>query len=327
MLIDRLPRVRLGLLPTPVHRLERLEKLLGGPELWIKRDDLTGFGAGGNKVRKLELLLGDATTKGADTVITAGRAQSNHARQTAAAAAALGWKCILVLMGQRPAEITGNLLLDDLFGAFVVWAGDRPVQEVMDEVANELRGQGRCPYIVPYGGSNELGAAAFAEAVAEMNTQAREIGVSFDRVIFASGSAGTHAGMVTGAYAVGFKGQMLGVAVDRQEAGLVSMVESLAAKTASLLDLQGAPPVDLVHLNEDYLAGGYGIMGEPEKEAIHLMARTEGILVDPVYTGRALAGLIDLVRKGEIGRHERALFWHTGGMPGLFAYAEQLLAP
>src|SRR5512142_2372850 len=206
MLIDHLPRVRLGLLPTPIHRLEKLSGFLGGPELWVKRDDLIGFGAGGNKVRKLELLLGDASSKGADTVITAGRAQSNHARQTAAAAATLGWKCILVLMGQRPIEITGNLLLDELFGAYVWWAGDRPVAEVMEEVADEVASQDRKPYIVPYGGSNELGAAAFAEAVAEMKQQADALGVSFDRVIFASGSAGTHAGMVVGAHAVGFKG-------------------------------------------------------------------------------------------------------------------------
>lgn len=327
MLVDHLPRIGLGLLPTPVHRLAKLSEELGGPELWIKRDDLIGFGAGGNKVRKLDLLLADARGKEADTVITAGRAQSNHCRQTAAAAAHLGMKCVLVLMGQRPIEVTGNLLLDELFGAYVWWAGDRPVAEVMEEVAAEVAARDRRPYIVPYGGSNELGAAGFAEAVAEMVGQSRAMDVAFDRVVFASGSAGTHAGMVAGAHATGFRGQMLGIAVDRQDAGLASMVVELAARTSALLRLPAAPPPGLVVLREEYLGGGYGVMGEAEKEAIMLMARTEGILVDPVYTGRALAGLIDLIRRGEIGRDERVLFWHTGGAPALFAYAEQLLAP
>lgn len=324
MLIDPLPRVALGSLPTPLHPLDGLGRALEGPRLWIKRDDLTGLGAGGNKVRKLELLLGDASRQGADTVITAGAPQSNHARQTAAAAARLNWRCLLALRGEAPAETTGNLLLDHLFGAEIHWAGSRPFPEVMQALAEEASSQGSHPYIIPYGGSNEIGAAAFAEALAEMLQQAQAADQSFDRVVFASSSGATHAGLVVGAHALGFGGQILGIDVDKTNTGLRATVQQLVKGTAELLRLPTIPPESAVVLDDRYVGAGYAVMGEPEKEAILLMARTEGILVDPVYTGRALAGLIDLIRRGEIGRDEKVLFWHTGGMPALFAYARQL---
>ena len=324
MLVDHLPRVVLGLLPTPVHVLEGLSRALAGPELWIKRDDLIGLGAGGNKVRKLELLLGDALEKGADTVITAGAPQSNHARQTAAAAARLNRRCILALRGDAPAEITGNLLLDRIFGAEIRWVGSRAFPEAIQLLAEEVSSRGGRPYAIPYGGSNEIGASAFAEAFAELLRQARDAGVSFDRVVFASSSGATHAGLVVGAHALGFEGQILGISVDKTESGLRDAVLQLTASTAGLLRLETAPPESAVLLDDRYLGGGYAVMGEPEREAILLMARSQGILVDPVYTGRALAGLIDLVRRGEIGSKEKILFWHTGGMPALFAYARQL---
>ncbi len=324
MLIDHLPRVSLGLLPTPLHPLEGLSRALRGPSLWVKRDDLTGLGAGGNKIRKLELLLGDAVGKGADTVITAGAPQSNHARQTAAAAARLGLRCQLALRGEAPPETTGNLLLDHLFGAEVHWAGSSPFPEVMAELAEKVSARGGKPYLIPYGGSNELGAAAFAEALSELLQQARGAGQSFDRILFASSSGGTHAGLLVGAHALGFGGQILGISVDKTDSGLRSTILELAGRTAQLLRLPSAPPEKAIVLDERYLGAGYAVMGEPEREAILLMARSEGILVDPVYTGRALAGLIDLVRRGEIGRGEKVLFWHTGGVPALFAYARQL---
>jgi D-cysteine desulfhydrase family pyridoxal phosphate-dependent enzyme len=316
-----LPRIPFTSFPTPVDPLPRLSKMLGGPRLTIKRDDLTGLAGGGNKTRKLEFLVADALAGKADTLITVGAVQSNHCRQTAAAAARTGLRCILVLRGHAPAEPVGNLLLDHLLGAEIRWAGDRTREEVMDEVVANERAVGRNPYPIPLGGSNPLGAVAYASAVDELLCQTTE---RFDRIVFASSSGGTHAGMAVGAVLAGFRGQVLGISVDEELTALQNLVAEIANGIYRLLgENRTMRPRDIC-ANADYLGAGYAIMGPPEREAIELFARCEGIMVDPVYTGRAAAGLIDLIRRGVIGKDETVLFWHTGGIPALWAYMNQL---
>jgi len=301
-------RIELGHLPTPLEEMPRLSEALGGPRLFIKRDDETGLATGGNKTRKLEFLVADALEGGADTVITAGAAQSNHCRQTAAAAAKCGLKCILTLTGSDPGVWNGNLLLDDLLGAEVRFVGDvtwTGLLDVMAGVADELRVGGGRPYVIPVGGSNPVGATGYVAAMEEFIGQLKERSLNIDHVVFASSSGGTQSGLVVGARAFGFKGQVLGI--------------SVASKVDDLMGV-------LVQLSTD-TAKGYGKPAEPEREAIRLLAQTEGILADPVYTGRALAGLIDLIRKGTFNKDETVLFWHTGGSAALFAYVKELLGP
>jgi len=322
-------RFPLAHLPTPLEPLDRLSAALGGPSLWIKRDDQTGLAGGGNKTRKLELLIADALAQRADLVLTVGAVQSNHCRQTAAAAARAGLDCVLVLRGAAPPreQWTGNLLLDELLGARLVWAGDRNREAVMEEAAQEERAAGRRPYPIPLGGSNVVGAAAYALAFAELWGQMHERGVAFDRIVFASSSGGTQAGLVAGAAACGYGGQLLAISIDQTSAELSAIVSPLAAEVCRHLEIAGPPPPHLVAVDDGYLGGGYAVMGEPEREAIHLLARTEGILLDPVYTGRAMAGLLDQIRRRTIGPGETVLFWHTGGAPALFAYSQDLLGP
>ena len=320
------PRVLLAHLPTPIHPLPRLAAHLGGPQLWVKRDDLTGLAFGGNKVRKLEFLLGEATAQQADTLITTGAPQSNHARQTAAAAAHAGLRCALVLRGDPPAEITGNILLDRLLGADIVWAGARPASEVMDEVADELRARGQKPFVIPLGGSTATGALGYVAAMLELVEQCRSAGVHFDAIVFPTSSGGTQVGMVAGARLAGFDGRIIGISVDhRADAFGKRTLVPLANASAERLSPSTSFDASDFDVRDDYLGGGYAVIGDPEREAIRLAARFEGLLVDPVYTGRALAGLIDLVRKGKLGPGQNVLFWHTGGTPALFAYAQQLV--
>lgn len=318
-------RVQLAHLPTPVQRLPRLSQYLGGPELWIKRDDLTGLALGGNKTRKLEFLLADALTQGCDHLITTGAAQSNHCCQTAAAAARYGLGCSLVLRGLPPAHHTGNLLLNDLLGAHLYWAGDRHRPDVMAEVAEELRAMGRKPYLIPLGGSNVMGATGYVLAMEELTAQLTAAHLNADFLVFPSSSGGTHAGIVLGAAVHNFRGQLLGISIDIPAEELQTHVAALATATATHLGLGQLPLAGRVQVNDDYLGEGYGIVGDPEREAIRLLAQLEGILLDPVYTGRAMAGLIDLIRWGAFTRGQTILFWHTGGTPALFAYGEKLL--
>ncbi len=324
-MVDEPARVSLGYFPTPLDALPRLSEALGGPHLYVKRDDMTGLATGGNKTRKLEYLMADALEQEADTVITCGAAQSNHARQTAAAAARCGLQSVLVLGPMAPPETTGNLLIDDLVGARVRWAGDRDRAEVMEEVADEERAAGRTPYIIPYGGSNAIGASAYVDAFEEMTRQLLERDLRMDHVVFASSSGGTQAGMVTGARAVNFRGRVLGISVAEEQETLRRTVLELTEEIKAHLDLRFDIDPDTVRVNDEYLGEGYGIMGEVEREAIRLVARTEGLLLDPVYTGRAMAGLLDLIDKGAFSPEEKVLFWHTGGTAGLFAYGEELL--
>ena len=325
MLTENLPRVPIAHLPTPLEEMPRLSRALGGPRLFVKRDDQTGLATGGNKARKLEFLVADAMEKGADTIITAGAVQSNHARQTVAAAVKFGLRCCLVLSGQSPNRWTGNLLLDELLGADIRWAGERDREQMMEEVAEEMTRLGHRPYIVPIGGSNPVGSAGYVAAMEELMGQLAERDLQVGRVVFPTGSGGTQDGLIVGAKALGFAGRIEGISVSATQDVLRPKLEKLAAETAAFLrlDLSFASEDFIVH--DDYLGEGYARMGPPEREAIRLTARTEGLLVGPVYTGRALAGLIDLVRRGVFGSDETVLFWHTGDTPALFAYADELV--
>ncbi len=321
--MSSLPRVPLAQLPTPVHPLERLTAELSGPQLWIKRDDLTGFALGGNKVRKLEYLLAAAQSEGAHTLITAGAVQSNHCRQTAAAAARYGFESVLVLEGDEPEQTTGNLLLDELFGAEIVWAGKANLEEALRLVQESAAAKGQRPFLIPVGGSSPLGALAYAEAMAEFLQQ----GVEADRIVLATSSGGTLAGLLAGAELHGYPGRITGIRIGEHRGSERENLTDLVRETAGLLgqDLRIDPAT--IDLREDYLGPGYGVLTELERGAIELFARLEGILLDPVYTGRAAGGMLDLIQRGEIGSQERVLFWHTGGTPALFAYADQLTGP
>ncbi len=324
MLTEKLPRVRLGHLPTPLDELPRLTRALGGPRILVKRDDQTGLATGGNKTRKLEFSVGEALRRGADTLVTLGAVQSNHARQTAAAAARCGLRCILVLRGHPPAATTGNLLLDHLLGARVIFSGARPREEVADEVVAAEAAAGRRPYLIPVGASDEFGAPGFAAAVEELDAQLRERGIRADRVVVATSSFGTQAGMCVGARLLGFRPQIAGIAIDSPRADVQRGVADIAARTFRRLGVEATLSPDEVVAYDAYLGAGYGVLGEAEKEAVQLVARSEGLLLDPVYTGRAMAGLVDLVRKREFGPDETIVFWHTGGSAALYAYADEL---
>jgi L-cysteate sulfo-lyase len=310
-----LPRQRFAHLPTPVESLPGVSAALQGPTLWVKRDDQTGLALGGNKTRKLELLVAEARANGARTLITTGAVQSNHCRQTAAAAARFGFDCILVLAGEKPALVTGNLLLDQLFGADVVWTDSSRRDQALKEAFDSAWEAGRRPYLVPYGGSSPTGAAAYALALQEL----LERGQQPDWIVFASSSGGTQAGLVVGARLFGFQGKILGISVDQPAGELQARVAQLATETADFLGERARFDPGEILVNDSYLGQGYGVMGEPEREAIHLFARRDGLLLDPVYTGRAAAGLIDLARKGYFAVGTSVLFWHTGGTPALFA--------
>jgi D-cysteine desulfhydrase family pyridoxal phosphate-dependent enzyme len=318
-----LPRVSLAQLPTPVQALPRLTEALGGPQLSIKRDDLTGLALGGNKTRKLETLCAAALAEGADMLITAGAIQSNHCRQTAAAAAYLGLGCALVLVGAAT-QPSGNLLLDTLFNAELHWTTKTARDETLQTVYQATKKQGRNPYLIPYGGSNPLGAAAYALALRELLDQ----GSHPDWIVFATSSGGTQAGLIAGARLHDYRGRILGISVDETAAVLQPRIVRLSEQTATLLDAQITVKDDDVLVNDNYLGEGYAILGAAEREAIQLFASSEGLLVDPVYTGRAAAGLIDLVRTGFFSKDERVLFWHTGGTPALFVdtYQKDLAA-
>jgi D-cysteine desulfhydrase len=291
----------------------------------MKRDDLTGLAFGGNKTRKLEYLIGEAIAEGADAVVTGGAAQSNHCRQTAAAAAACGLACHLALGGEAPEALTGNLLLDSLLGATIHWCGEHRKGEDIPAICDDLRQRGLRPYVIPYGGSNATGAMGFVEAVREVSVQLGAELAGIGHIVFASSSGGTHAGLLVGRKMYGHNFRVTGINIDKGETGETSLadhIEELAGVVAGRLELP-FPSADVVLL-DDYVGEGYGMLGDCEREAISLCARLEGVLLDPVYTGRAMGGMIDLIRKKEIGEDDTVLFWHTGGSPALFAYADEL---
>ncbi|MGE5123529.1 MAG: D-cysteine desulfhydrase family protein [Acidobacteriaceae bacterium] len=310
-----IPRIHIAHLPTPVESLPHLTAELSGPNILVKRDDLTGLAFGGNKTRKLEFLLAEAQANGARTIITTGAVQSNHCRQTAAASAKLNFDCILVLAGEKPAQATGNLLLDQLFNAEIVWTSTDLRDLTLQQTFQKAWEAGRRPYIVPYGGSNTTGASAYVFALQELLDQSYHP----DWIVFASSSAGTQAGLVAGAKIFGFKGKILGISVDEPEMVLKSHVAALATATSDALREGASFLPEEILVNAEYTGEGYGIMGDPEIEAIRMFGRLEGLLLDPVYTGRAAAGLIDLIRKGYFKQEETVLFWHTGGTPAVFS--------
>jgi L-cysteate sulfo-lyase len=328
MHLSRFPRLRFAHLPTPLEPMQRLSAMLGGPSIWIKRDDCTGLASGGNKTRKLEFLMADALHRGADTIITQGATQSNHARQTAAIAAKLGLACHILLEDRTgfidPAYVyNGNVLLDRLCGASV---SKRPcgadMGAEMESLAEELRAQGRTPYIIPGGGSTAVGALGYVNAALELLTQANDRGLRIDRVVHATGSAGTQAGLVTGLVGARSGIPVLGIGVRAPREVQEGNVFRLARETAEYLGLGDVIAREDVVANCEYVGGGYGLPTEGMVEAVKLVAQTEGILLDPVYSGKAMAGLIDVIRKGELKVEENVVFVHTGGSAALFGYPE-----
>ncbi len=325
--VASLPRQSLGFFPTPLIELTKLSGTLGGPKIYMKRDDNTGLALGGNKTRKLEFIFGAALAQGADTVITAGASQSNHCRQTAAAAASLGLECHLVLGGKEPTQAQGNLLLDKLFGCHIHWAGANRKGEDIPQLVEQLKADGKKPYVIPYGGSSELGAVGFIEAFKELESQRQDRGINFTHIVFASSSGGTQAGLMLGNKIFESSYKIVGINIDKGESDETPFdkhIVALANSTAKLLDTEYEFSASDLILNADYVGEGYGVVGALENKAIEMTAQTEGILLDPVYTGRAMGGLIDMIRTGQIKQSDSVLFWHTGGAPALFAYAGDL---
>jgi L-cysteate sulfo-lyase len=318
-------------LPTPLEPMERLSALLGGPKLWVKRDDCTGLGTGGNKTRKLEYLMGEALAQGADTIVTQGAVQTNHGRQTAAIAARLGMRCIILLEHRVETNdvdylSNGNVLLDELFGAELRhFPGGEDMNAALEPVGEEVRAAGGRPYLIPGGGSNPTGAMGYVGCAQELLWQANERSLRIDHVVHATGSAGTQAGLVTGLEASSSGIPVLGIGVRAPKPKQEENVHKLAEATADRLGVKGGIDRGRVLANCDYVGGGYGIPTDGMVEAVRLFARQEGILLDPVYSGKGAAGLIDLVRKGFFNKNDNVVFVHTGGSAGLFAYRRSLV--
>lgn len=331
MHLSRFPRVRLAHLPTPLEALPRLSEHLDGPNLYIKRDDCTGLATGGNKTRKLEFLMAEALQEKADTIITQGAVQSNHARQTAAAAARLGMGCELLFENrvQDPDDAylnSGNVLLDRLLGANMHhYPKATDMNQAMSDLADELRCKGKRPYIIPGGGSNPVGALGYVNCVLELLAQANDQGLVIDHLVHATGSTGTQAGLIVGLKAMHSGIPLLGIGVNAPKDLQEENVYKLAVETADYIGAGGCVQRDDVVANCDYVGEGYGITTDSMKEAVSLLARLEGILADPVYSGKGLAGLFDLIRKGYFRKGENVVFLHTGGSAGLFGYYGQLL--
>jgi len=325
--IDGIPRARLANLPTPLEKMPRLSLALKGAQLWIKREDCTGLAFGGNKERKAEFSLGDALSKKADTVITVGPLQSNHSRATAAAAAKLGLKVILVITGEKPNSYDGNLLLNNLLGAEIRFLKGKPSKLVktrfMKEIAAELKRKGHVPYVIPAGASYPPGAAAYVNAMLELLTQARKMGFKVDALLHAAGSGGTQAGLVLANKALGSKVEIVGICAEPHiREHLTRETVEIAGEVASLLNLDVTVKPEDVILNEDYAGKAYEEPTPEALSAIKLVAQTEGIILDPIYTGRAMAGLIDLIKQGHFAKDDNVVFMHTGGTPALFPYKE-----
>ena len=329
MHLSRFPRLHFAHLPTPLEPMQRLSEHLGGPNLWIKRDDCTGLSSGGNKTRKLEFLMADAVENKADTIITQGATQSNHARQSTAIAAKLGMECHVLLEDRTayedPAYVyNGNVLLDQLHGSTI---SKRPagtdMNAAMEELAQRLRDDGKNPYIIPGGGSNEIGALGYVNAAVELTTQANDRSLRIDHLVHATGSSGTQAGLVLGLEGMNSGIPVYGVGVRAPKQKQEEMVFGLAQRTADFMGLN--PDIvkrERVVANSDYVGDGYGLPTNAMVEAVKMMAQFEGILLDPVYSGKGFSGLIDLIRKGHFKKGENVVFLHTGGSISLFGYPD-----
>jgi L-cysteate sulfo-lyase len=328
--LSRFPRVPLAHLPTPLEFLPRLTSHLGGPKIFVKRDDCTGLGSGGNKTRKLEFLMADALRLGATTVITQGAVQSNHARQTAAAAARLGLKCELVFEAriEDASDIyrrSGNVLLDKLFGARIrTVARGTDMAAELEKVAKRLTRDGDVPYVIPGGGSTPTGALGYVGCAFELIAQVNGQNLVIDHIVHATGSAGTQAGLAVGLKAAHANVPLLGIGVGAGRDTQEQRVFELATETARFVGADGVVRREDIVCNCDYVGPGYGVPTPAMNEAVLLLARLEGLLFDPVYTGKALAGMIDLVGKGFFDEADNIVFIHTGGSAGLFAYGDQL---
>ena len=328
MNLARFPRLRLAHLPTPLEPLPNLTRALDGPEIWIKRDDCTGMSSGGNKTRKLEFLLADAQARGADIILTHGATQSNHARQTAACAARVGLPCHILLEDRThktDPDYTqnGNVFLDLLHGATIEHYPSTPdMNAELTKVAARMTADGRHPYVIPGGGSNTIGALGYVNAGIELVTQANNLGLRIDHIVHATGSAGTQAGLVVGLAGIRSGVPLLGIGVRAPKAKQEENVFRLAAATCEVLGCPGAvTPADVV-ANCDYVGGGYGFSTSGSIDAIQMVARLEGILLDPVYSGKGMAGLISLCRSGFFKKKQNIVFIHTGGSVGLFGYVK-----
>jgi len=328
--IDKFPRVKLVNLPTPLEKMPRLTKSLNGPQLWVKREDCTGLAFGGNKERKAEFSMGDALSKKADVVITIGPIQSNHARATAAAARKLGLKVILVLTGEKPSSYDGNLLLNRLLGAEIRFLKGTPSKldraRFMEEIAADLREKGRVPYVIPAGASYPPGAIAYANAMLELFEQARKYDFRIDHIVHAAGSGGTQAGLVLANKALGSRVDVLGICAEpHSQDHLARETIEIMRATAKMLDVQVMVKSDYVVLNEDYAGEAYEVPTSEALNAIRLVAQTEGIMLDPIYTGRAMAGLVNLIGQRHFEKDDNVVFIHTGGTPTLFPYRGEFI--
>ncbi|MCA6925275.1 D-cysteine desulfhydrase [Pectobacterium versatile] len=329
MHLARFPRLSLGHFPTPLEALPNLSAYLGGPTIYIKRDDATGLATGGNKTRKLEFLLADAQQQGADVIITQGATQSNHVRQTIAAAAKLGLKT-KVLLEKRVEDYgedyqrSGNVLLDNLLGGEIIdhLPAGTDMQQAMETLAESLCKEGLKPYVIPGGGSSPVGALGYVACAEELLFQSSQQRLRIDHIVHATGSTGTQAGLVTGLVATNSQIPLLGISVRAPKAKQEENVYALAQRTWQLLGIQGELPRSAVQVNSDYVGKGYGIPTEGTLEALRLLAQLEGILLDPVYSGKGMAGLIDLIRQGHFRADENIVFIHTGGSAGLFGYRQ-----
>ena len=331
MNLARFPRRRYTEGRTPIEKLSRLSAELGGPTIYIKRDDLLGLTSGGNKTRKLEFLVADALDKGADTLVTCGAVQSNHCRLTLAAAVKEGLKCRLVLEERversYDADASGNNFLFRLLGVEEVRVvpGGSNMDTEMAVVADGLKSEGRKPYVIPGGGSNPIGATGYVACALEILSQTFESEIAIDRVVTASGSSGTHAGLVTGFEGANASIPVVGINVSRPKDAQEEKVYDLVRQTSGRLGVRSEIPRDKVLCFGDYVGPGYSLPTPEMGEAIRMLARLEDVLLDPVYTGKTMAGLIDLARKGFFKKDENILFIHTGGSPALYAYRENVL--
>jgi D-cysteine desulfhydrase len=328
MNLAKFPRRRYTAGQTPLEFLPRFTQAVGGPNIYIKRDDLLGLTAGGNKTRKLEFLVADALLQGADTLVTCGAVQSNHCRLTLSAAVKEGMQCHLVLeervYGSYKPKGSGNNFLFHVLGAdsISVAAGGSNMLEEMQAVADRLTAQGRKPYIIPGGGSNAIGATGYVACAEEILSQAFEQGINLNHVVATSGSAGTHAGLAVGFYGNSSNIPVIGINISRKKEAQENLVFDLAQKTAARLELQTPVPRNSIVCFDEYVGPGYSLPTDAMVEAVKLLARTEGILLDPVYTGKAMSGLIGLVRQGYFKQSDNVLFVHTGGSPALYAYED-----
>ena len=330
MKLSKFPRVSLAHLPTPLEHLPRLSDALGGPKIYVKRDDCTGLATGGNKTRKLEYSMGEALENGADTIITVGAVQSNHVRQTAAAACKLGLKCEVLLEHrvEHPSELyrnSGNVLLDRIFGANLrEYAKGTDFDAAMADVAQEVKASGGTPYIVPGGASNPVGALGYVGCGLELLQQFGDQSLKVDHLVTATGSAGTHGGLAVGIRGGGSDLPILGIGVNAPQDVQEERVYKLACETADLVGAPGVVSRNDIVADCNYIGAGYGVPTDSMNEAVLMLARLEGLLFDPVYSGKALAGMIDYIRQGRFDQSETIVFLHTGGAAGLFAYADTL---